>query len=143
MIEYTPFRAGHLQYLAPQDEQRHEHAILLSSEYADIVDNNFGLSAWVGGKCIAASGIVPMFSHRAVAWAILSNDASMYMLPIVKKVRSTLALLPYQRIEMTVSAEFEKGRRFAELVGMTLETPLPLRAHGARGEDEYMYARIK
>lgn len=143
MLEYRPFKSGHLKYLAPQVEQRHEHAVLLNSEYADIVDNNFGLSAWVGDKCVGASGVVPMFSHRAVAWAILSKDAAPYMVPIVRKVRRTLATLPYRRIEMTVNAEFENGRRFAELIGMTLETPEPLRAYGATGSDEYMYARVK
>ena len=143
MLEYKPFKVGHLQYLAPQEAQRHEHAVLLRSDYADIVDSNFGLSAWVGNQCIAASGVVPMFSHRAIAWARVSNDAAPYMVEIVRKVRRTLAILPYRRIEMTVNAEFENGRRFAELVGMTLETPEPLRAFGARGEDEYLYARIK
>lgn len=143
MLEYQPFRAGHLRYLTPQPDRRQEHAILLASEYADIVDSNFGLSAWVGSKCVAAAGIVPMFSHRAIAWAVLSNDAALYMLPIVRKVRSALDNLPYRRIEMTVGADFEKGKRFAEMIGMRLETPEPLRAFGARGEDEYMYARVK
>lgn len=143
MLEYQPFKSGHLRYLAPQRTQRYDHAIMLNSEYAKIVDGNFGLSAWEGNTCVAAAGCVPIFGSRAVAWAILSNDAAPYMLQIVRKVRHTMALLPYQRIEISVRADFEDGKRFARLIGMTLETPEPMRCHGANGEDEYMYAVVK
>lgn len=143
MLEYQPFRSGHLRFLAPQRLQRHDHAIMLNSEYASIVDNNFGLSAWDGNVCVAAAGVVPIFAGRAVAWAILSNDAAPYMLEIIRKVRRTMAGLPYRRIEIAVRADFEDGKRFAKLIGMALETPEPMRAHGANGEDEYMYAVVK
>lgn len=143
MLEYQPFRSGHLRFLAPQRLQKYDHAIMLNSEYANIVDNNFGLSAWDGSRCIAAAGVVPIFTGRAVAWAILSNDAAPYMLQIVRKVRRTMANLPYRRIEIAVRADFEAGKRFARLLGMKLETPEPMRAHGANGEDEYMYAVVK
>lgn len=143
MLEYQPFRSGHLRYLAPQRLQRYDHAIMLNSEYAQIVDNNFGLSAWQGVTCVAAAGVVPIFASRAVAWAILSNDAAPYMLEIIRKVRRTMASLPYRRIEIAVRSDFEDGKRFASLIGMKLETPEPMRAHGANGEDEYMYAVVK
>lgn len=143
MLEYQPFRSGHLRFLAPQRLQKYDHAIMLNSEYANIVDNNFGLSAWDGSRCVAAAGVVPIFTGRAVAWAILSNDAAPYMLQIVRKVRRTMANLPYRRIEIAVRADFEDGKRFASLIGMKLETPEPMRAHGANGEDEYMYAVVK
>lgn len=143
MLDYQPFRSGHLQFLAPQRLQRHDHAIMLNSEYANIVDNNFGLSAWRGNTCVAAAGVVPIFRGRAVAWAILSNDAAPYMLEIVRKARRTIAALPYRRIEIAVRAGFDDGHRFARLIGMTLETPEPMRAHGANGEDEHMYAVVK
>lgn len=143
MLEYRPFRSGHLRFLAPQREQRYDHAIMLNSGYAQIVDNNFGLSAWHGSECVGAAGVVPIFSSRAVAWAILSNEAAPFMLEIVRKARRTIAGLPYRRIEIAVRADFEDGKRFAELIGMKLETPEPMRAHGANGDDEYMYAVVK
>lgn len=143
MFEFKPFNAEHLRYLSPQRLQRYDHAVLLNSEYASIVNSNFGLSAWDGLRCVAAAGCVPIFGSRAVAWAILSNDAAPYMLRIVRKVRTVMAGLPYRRIEISVRSDFEDGKRFAELIGMTLETPEPMRAHGANGEDEYMYAVVK
>lgn len=143
MVEFQPFRSEHLRYLVPQVIQRHDHAILLNSSYASIIDQNFGLSAWDGSQCIGAAGVIPIFATRGVAWAILSEDASAHMLAIVRKARRVMSLLSYRRIEIAVRADFEEGNRFARLIGMDLETPEPMRAHGAHGEDEYMYAMVK
>jgi len=142
-LRYEPFNAGHLKYLTPQREQKYDHAVLLNSEYAAIVNDNFGLSAWVGNRCIGAAGCVPIFASRAVGWAILSNDAAPYMIPIVRKFRAIIDGLPHRRIEISVRADFFDGQRFAKLIGMKLETPEPMRCHGANGEDEYMYAVVK
>lgn len=142
MIEFRPFKAEHLRYLTPQSEQRLSHAILVSSEYAREMETNFALSAWDGAKCVAAAGCVPIFGHRAVAWALLSNDAADHMLAITRKVRSAITMLPYRRIEISVDVDFAHGHRFAKLIGMTRETE-PLKAYGARGNDEIMYAVVK
>lgn len=143
MIEFRPFQATHLRYLNPQRLQRTDHAVLLNPEYAEIVDRNFALSAWVGSRCVGASGCVPVFAQRAVGWAILSEDAAPYMLPIIRRFRDVISGLPYRRIEICVRADFEDGKRFARLIGMKLETPEPMRAHGPYGEDELQYAAVK
>lgn len=143
MIEYRPFKAEHLRYLTPQAEQRLDHAIALTTEYASEMERNFALSAWNGSVCVGAAGCVPIYAHRAVAWALLSKDAGPHMLAIAKKVRFVMAALPYRRIEIAVHDSFEQGHRFAKLIGMQLETPVPLKAHGANGEDEMLYAMVK
>lgn len=117
--------------------------MLLSPTYAEIVDTNFGLSAWVGGECIAASGCVPVFPHRAVGWAVVSDKASPHMLALVRKFRRVLSNLDYQRIEASVRSDFNHGHRFAKLIGLQLETPEPLRKYGANGEDEMIYAMVR
>lgn len=143
MITYQPFKSGHLRFLVPQASQRYDHAVLLQPEYAQIIDANFALSAWSGFVCVAAAGCIPVFPTRAIAWAVLSNDAAPFMLAITRKVRRVMAGLPYQRIEIAVRADFEDGKRFARLIGMKLETPEPMRKHGADGVDEYQYAMVK
>lgn len=142
-LRFEPFRAGHLRFLAPQREQRYDHAVALSSEYGALMESHFALSAWVDNVCVGAAGCVPIFNHRAVAWAILSNDAAPFMLAITRKVRQVIVGLPYRRIEIAVRADFLDGNRFARLIGMKLETAEPMKAHGANGEDEYMYAVVK
>lgn len=142
-VTFEPFKIEHLRFLSPQASQRLDHAALMEPAYRDALTSGMALSAWRGSVCVAAAGCVPVTSKRAIAWALLSGDAGSCMLSIVRKSRSAIDLLPYQRIELTVRDGFEQGHSFARLLGMGLETPKPLRAYGPRGEDEYMYAKVK
>ena len=45
------------------------------------------------------------------------------------------------RVEFTVRADFEKGHRWAKMLGFTVESPL-LRAYGPLGEDHVGYVRF-
>lgn len=143
MFEYRECRPGHLALIQAQDSQRLHQVVLISGEYADIACNGKAYSMWLNSRCLAAAGIVPLFSHRAVAWALLSPAVGPYMLTVVRKMRSFLAHDPTPRIEMTVRHDFAQGHRFALALGMQLETPEPLRKYGASGEDEMLYARIR
>jgi len=143
MIGFRPFKAGHLSYLKPQPAQRREHAVLVRSGAVELLESNVALSGWRGGTCLGAAGLIPVRAHRAVAWMILSEEIGPYMLPIVRKVRRVLSAVPYKRIELTVSADFEAGHHFAKLLGARCETPEPMRFYGADGGDEMMYAIIR
>jgi alkyl sulfatase BDS1-like metallo-beta-lactamase superfamily hydrolase len=89
------------------------------------------------------AGLIPVHTHRALAWMLLSGQAGEHMLTIGRKVKRVLAVAPYRRVEITVAADFIDGQRFALLVGATLETPKPMRAYGPDGNDEYMYAIVR
>lgn len=73
----------------------------------------------------------------------LSDQIGSAMLPIVRKVRRTIAAAPYRRVELTVSDRFDKGHDFARLLGAERETPEPMRFYGADGGGEVMYAVVK
>lgn len=143
MIEFLPFRVGHLTYLKPQAAQRHDHAAMLREPHAAELERFVSLSAWAGHVCVGAAGVIPIRPHRAVAWLLLSDTAGDFMVPLVRKVRRTLALLPYKRIELTVAADFQQGHQFARLLGARCETPEPMKFYGADGGDEVMYAVLK
>lgn len=143
MIEFRPFQIEHLMFITPQEEQKNLRSAMLSNAYAEMLETGRSLSAWDGVTCIAAAGCIPIFSHRGVAWALFSKDAGPHMLTITRKVRRVMDLMDYTRIEIAVHSTFEAGNRFARLIGMKLETPEPLKAHGAFGEDEYLYAKVK
>jgi len=133
----------HLAYIKVQDAQLNEQTVMLNTEYASVATSHVALSAWRGNECLGAAGFVPIFATRAIAWALLSRNIGYDMPTITKKIRKVIALDPTPRIEMTVDARFEAGHRWARLIGMSLETPEPLRCHGANGEDEMMYARVR
>ena len=141
-IRYEPCKGEHLRYIEAQAFQAQEQLVLLTPDYVEIITSNVALSAWVNNRCIGAGGIIPVFPHRAVAWALLSKSAGTYMLPITRKIRRFLDLDPTPRIEMTVAVDFEEGHRWAKAIGLSPETGV-LRKHGAGGGDEIMYARIK
>lgn len=142
MLEFRPCYGEHLKYLDVQNEQKQDYHIMLMPEQIEAVTAGFSLSAWEGSRCVGAAGLLNIYPHRALAWALLSRHAGPHMMRIARKVRSVLEFDPTSRIEMTVNASFENGRRFALAIGMQQETGI-LRKHGIRGEDEIMYVRIK
>lgn len=141
-VLFHPCRAEHLRYMIVRPEQETERMALISGEYAPFIDRNMGMSAWAGSVCIGAAGLMPLFPHRAIAWALLSADVGRYKLAIVRKMRAVLALDPTPRVEMSVREDFVEGHRLAIAVGMTRETGV-LRKYGANGEDEVLYVRLK
>lgn len=99
-------------------------------------------TAMVDGRPIGSAGVVEAWTGRAYAWALLAEDAGPHMLAITRAIRCFLARSPYRRIEMAVSAGFDAGQRWAELLGFTLETPTAMRAYLPNGGDAWLYARI-
>lgn len=142
-VEYTPFHAAHLEYLVVQPAQRADHAALVGSGAAHLLEGPHALTAWHRSRCLGMAGLIPVHPHRALAWMLLSEAAAPHMLTIGRKVKRMLALSPYRRVEITVAADFIDGQRFALLVGAQLETPRPMRAYGTDGGDEYMYAVVR
>lgn len=143
-VEFRPFHPEHLQYIHPQEIQRFQQLGMLQPEYMRVLASGLALSAWVDHRCIAAAGIVTTRPYRlALAWALISIHAGPHMLSITRKCRAVIADDPIPRVEMSVRADFEEGHRWARAVGMTLETPTPLRKRGANGEDEMIYARVR
>lgn len=143
-VEYRQCRPQHFECLDVQEGQKEELAVMLANtSYAEIACSHVAISAWLGNRCLGAAGFVPLFPHRAVAWSLVSQNIGTAMVDVTRKIRNILAADPTPRIEMTVDVDFEAGHKWAKLIGMTLETPIPLRKFGARGEDELMYVRIK
>ena len=143
MLTFRPYKAGHLLTLVPQESQREDYAIMVREGYAEAMERGMAMSAWDGHVCVAAAGLLPLTPHRAAAWAVLSSSAAPCMLGIIRKLRYVLDRVPYARVDMTVKDGFTGGHRLARALGMKLETPEPMRAYGANGEDEYMYSRVK
>lgn len=143
-LEFRPLLAEHLRYIEAQPEQRMDQIGMLLPSYAAVLADNVALSAWSSGRCVAAAGVVVLIPSRlALAWALFSPDAWGHALAICRKMRTVLALIPEDRVELTVRAGFLEGMRFAECLGFECDTPTPLRKRGAHGEDELIYSRVR
>jgi len=81
-----------------------------------------------------------MWEGRGYCWALLDRDAGPLMLPLTRAIRSLLAASALRRIEMAVDADFEAGRRWAELLGFKPE--YKARSYFPDGRDAWLYARV-
>lgn len=141
-LTYLSCAVEHLALIKPQGDDYKDQAAFLNKGFHYMVKDHFAVSAWAGTTCVAAAGIVPIYNHRAMAWALMSRDAGPYMRQITRKVRSALDLSPYKRIEMLVDYEFKAGHQWAKMLGFKVEAPRMIMS-GVYGNDETMYVRIK
>lgn len=110
---------------------------------ARLLAGHFAISGWLGERCIGCAGIAEVWTHRAIAWAMLSEDCGRHMLEITRHVREALDLHPSRRIETAVFSDFPAGRRWVELLGFRLETPVPMAHYDGNGRSAWLYARIR
>lgn len=97
----------------------------------------------VDGRPIGCAGVVELWKGRALAWALLAEDAGPHMVSVTRAIRFFLATVPYRRVEMAVDAEFPAAIRWAEMLGFKRETPEPMPAYLPNGRACYQYARVK
>ena len=142
-VTYRPCKQGHLGLILPQEHDKKLLPAYMSPAFKTVLENSFGISAWVGCKPIGAAGVIPMHGECALAWSMLGGDAGPYLLQITRKVREALDILPYKRVEMRVLYDFEEGHRWARLLGFGEPEASRMRKSGIRGEDETLYAKIK
>lgn len=141
-ITYTKCHVEHLGHIQVLPGLEPQKALLLNPEYGAIIDTGFSCCAWLGNTPIAAAGIIPLYTGRALAWAVLGVKSGKHMRQITRKVRHALDLSPHARIEMYVEKDFDLGHRWAKMLGFEVEAPV-MRKHGIFGQDETLYARIK
>lgn len=135
-MKVIPFQPEHLRLVAVQPAQRSEMR-------AEQFDTAFG-QAWTavaGGVPIGCGGLVEVWVGRAYAWALVGVDAGPHMRSLTREIRSRIAASGFRRVEMAVDAEFDAGRRWAELLGFRCETPEPMRSYLPNGRAAYLYAR--
>lgn len=136
MIDIMPFRFEHVDLIKGQPDQ----IFMRPSDLVHLEGNN-AFSGFVEGECIGCMGVVKIWPKRYHAWAYLSSSTGPYMLEIMRRTRGFLHSLGDCRVEASVLADFEKGQRFARMVGLTLETPEPMRKY-LNGKDAYLYAWV-
>lgn len=137
-MNIVPLERDHLKEISVQPAQAAEYA------HADALASPLGMgwAALVDGEPVACAGLVEVWEGRAYAWAILSDNAGPYMLPLTREIRSKLDAAPFRRIEMAVDADFDAGARWAEMLGFRCETPAPMAAYLPNGRAAYLYARV-
>lgn len=138
------YRPEHLRSLELQQAQAHFRGRADDADYARalaIPGNSF--TALDGDRVIACSGCVEVWDNRAMAWALVSQDAGRHMLGVHRAVHGFLMAAKWRRVEAYVDAGFDAGMRWMDLLGFQLETPEPMRAFRPDGGDCFLFSRTK
>lgn len=140
-MQIVPFQAEHIFNLRLQRAQAMFYA-KFSPHYARALeDAGNGYTALVDGMPIACAGLVEQWEGRALAWALIAENAGPHFVRITRAVRRALDIAQYRRIEAHVDAEFGAGIRWAQMLGFEVESKMA--QFTPEGRDAFMYVRIK
>ena len=122
MLGIVPYQPAHLRAIALQPHQQHLGAYLAAGDHAEQV--TLAGPCWsvlVADVPIGCGGFQEIWPGRSIAWAVLSDLAGAWMLPLTRAVRQGLATHPAERIEAQVLDGFLPGLRWATLLGFECE----------------------
>ena len=142
-LRVKTFEPQNILRVRPQAAQFGDFPGEITADVGRRLADHFAITGWVGNDIIGCCGIAELWTHRAMAWALLSADCSQHMVPITRLVHQALMLHPANRIEATVFEDFPAGRRWVEMLGFHCETPSPMRGYDARGRSTWLYAMVK
>jgi hypothetical protein len=139
-VTLRPFKPKDLLDFDPQPRQVDDYAQAIDSRHWQYCD---ALTAFAGGRAVVVAGMAPIWSGRAIAWALVSRHAGPHMRALTRAAIGVFEACEYARVELYVDVEWAEAQRWARLLGFQPETPRPLQACLPGGADAFLYARIK
>ena len=100
--------------------------------------------AWTAeddGRVVMCGGLLPQWENRALAWALIGENAGAHFAMIHRHVKQFLTLCPYRRIEAHVDVGFAAGVRWMKMLGFELEAYK--KAFRPDGPDMLEFVRIR
>ena len=148
MIRKVPFQPEHLAVLTLQPQQSEAKLSLGNPELgASLAQEGVaftGLDEF--GRVAACVGATPIWSGRAVGWAVFSQVPPRVWPQLHKLVLRGLDGLQrdpaYKRLEIGVVVGFREAHRWALLLGFEVEVALA-RSYDTAGRDYVLYVRIR
>lgn len=140
-FQVVPFRRHHLAWLEAAGKAAGGSAPAMDAATLDFLERSG--TSWTGvvdGEPVGCGGTIQQWPGRHIAWTYLGQAAGPYMLSITRAVRKHLQGVK-GRVELTVRCDFEKGHRWAELLGFSIECPI-LERYGPEGEPHTSYVRF-
>jgi hypothetical protein len=132
----VPFKRWHVGWLLEDGDA--EQGAFQPGNDALVAIEKLGTS-WtivLDGQPLLCSGTIEQWPGRHMAWAYLSRHTGRHMYYVTMRVIEYLARAQ-GRIETTVRADYEKGHRWAKMLGFTPEAYMW--GYGPDGEDHVSY----
>jgi RimJ/RimL family protein N-acetyltransferase len=111
---------------------------------ADLTDLSEAGLAWTAehdGQVLAIAGLAPQWENRALAWALVSDNAGAHFKGIHRAVSRFLTVCDFNRVEANVDVGFEAGERWMKLLGFEYEGYL--KAYRPDGQDMLLFAKVR
>lgn len=139
MIVFVPLKAEHVLMMG---ELVDIHAgTELTAELAVDLEQIGGTAAVVDGEVVGIAGIMPKWEGSGIAWAWLAKNWRRHARDITNEIRRVLDASELDRIELAVKVDFERGHKWARMLGFDLET-LSARKWGPDGGSYSIYVRV-
>jgi len=136
------WKLGDTDKIKLQPAQQYMHGwAMLEADLTDLSEAGLAWTAEHDGRVLAIAGIAPQWENRALAWALISDEAGSHFKTIHRAVSRFLDVCEYRRVEANVDVGFEAGDRWMKLLGFEYEGRL--KAFRPDGADMLMYARIR
>lgn len=137
-----PWRKGDTHRLMLQQGQQYLHGFV--DVYQDLSELSDAGLAWVGEEgdiILVIAGLAPQWTGRALAWALVSQEAGTHFCKIHRAVKDFLDNTSYKRVEANVDVGFSAGHKWIKMLGFEPEGYM--RCYRPDGADMVLYARIK
>ncbi|MCP4328432.1 MAG: hypothetical protein GY791_08350 [Alphaproteobacteria bacterium] len=141
-MRIVPFRAAHFDRLDLQAAQRFTMPYLTSGHGRFLETAGPAYSAIADGHVVGCAGLIPVWQHRAIGWALLSDAGPARFHSIHRTVRRHLDAASTRRIEIYVRSDHEHGHRWARALGFRFECG-PLCRFDPGGNDYDVYVRLR
>lgn len=136
------FHPNHARQIKLQPAQAHvKNDLLQPGVVESLAAAGQSFTAIEGDQVIAIAGIAIQWEGRAIAWALISEDAGKHFLAIHRAVKGFLDQADIRRIEAFVDSDFKQGMKWIEMLGF--ENEGLMRKFSIIGNDCYLFARVK
>lgn len=123
MLAVDPYEPIHMHAIAAHPGKDEFAAYIDRGGWAEKVDG----PAWTiqaRGVPLCCAGFQQVWRGRSVCWAVMSPLAGRWMAGITRIVRRHIAEHDAVRIEAQTRSDFEKGKRWLEMLGFEHEATL-------------------
>ena len=140
-MNIIPYEAKHLLGLRLQENQAY-CTPPLDAEYAKALEGPYAFTALEGERVLIVAGVLPILEHRALAWALVDQEAGPHFTEITRAAKRLLEAVPYRRIEADTPVGFHSGHRWLKMLGFRMEAPRMV-GYRVDGGDSSLYARTR
>jgi hypothetical protein len=136
-----PWVKGDYERLDLQAAQQYIGELAENVDLTELSEAGLAKTIEVDNRVIFVGGLMPQWHNRAIAFALVAQDAGGHFVTVHRAVQDFFFNAPYRRIEAHVDVGFEQGVRWMRMLGFELEAYK--KAFRPDGADMLEFVRIR